>query len=41
MGEREELYKKIKKLAQYSKEGLDQLSLQDLKGLYEILERNK
>jgi hypothetical protein len=41
MSERKELYKKIKKLAEYSKEGLDRLSLQNLRCLYEILKRNK
>jgi len=41
MNERKELCKKIKKLAQYSKEGLDRLSLQDLRKIHEIIKRNQ
>ena len=41
MNERKELYKKIRKLAQYSKEGLDRLSLQDLRKIHEIIKRNQ
>lgn len=41
MNERKELYKKIRKLTQFSKEGLDKLSLQDLRKVHEIIKRNQ
>ena len=41
MKERKELYKKIRKEVQFSKEGLDKRSIPELSVLYEIIMRNK